>query len=299
MRWLKLYIIVLFTAVNLSLAAQSKVHVFTRTIAENFKYNKGDVIKINAFQADIMITGWHMDSVAIILRLIAKSTDYDQASKEIANWAYAMKKENTELVLKNYLKRDISQHSSTNLTAQYNIRVPENCLIHLSNFSGTTNMRKLEGVFITNIKYGSIALSDMKGIVESNMEVSDIHCRNSNVLLKVTSKHTAIYLDKVEGDITVNAQYGSVRINEVAPFKKLTMDITRADVYMVKKSLSDYRLDLTSFYGKINIDIPDYIKEMDLYNIEESTDHTRVTYKAGISVPLISITNKYGNIVLN
>ena len=299
MKWPRLYIILFLIFVNLTLAAQSKVHVFTRTVAENFKYNTGDIVKINAFQADIMITQWNFDSVSVIMRLKAKSTDYNAARKDISNWAYAMKKEKAEIILKNYLKKDISQNAASKLTVEYTIRVPDNCLIHLSNFSGTTNIHGINGALKTNIKYGSILISGMKGIVESDLEVGDINCTKSNLVLTVSAKHTAIYLDKVRGSIAISAQYGSVRINENEPFKKLTMDVTRADVYLVKKSITEYGLDLYSMHGKINIDVPNYAKEMNMYHLEESADYSKINYKVGITIPLITITNKYGNIVLN
>jgi hypothetical protein len=299
MKWRKLYIILFLIFADLTLVAQSKVHVFTRTVTENFKYNAGDIIKINAFQADVTITGWNYDSISVIIRLKAKSTDYNAAKKDILNWAYAMKKEKTEIMLKNFLKKDISQNTTSKLTVEYNIRVPDNCLIHLSNFSGTTNINNLNGALKTNIKYGSLLISGMKGIVESDLEVGDINCTRSNLVLTLRSKHSAIYLDNVQGSITVAAQYGSVRINEIEPLTKLLLDVTRADVYLVKKSATEYRLDLYSMVGKINIDIPNYIKDMNKYKHEENTDYSKINYKSNLEIPLISIKNKYGNIVLN
>jgi hypothetical protein len=299
MKLMKLHIGICLILAGNVLSGQTQVHVFTRTYTQEFTFSSGDVLKVNASQADVHISGWEKDSVSVTLKLKAKNSDYEMAKKDITNWGYALSKEGKELIFKNYLKKVMPNGSSSIMVAGYDIKVPRECLMHVSNISGNTKIENFHGALRANTKYGNIELANFNGILDLDMEVGDFNCINSIVELNLISKHTEINLEKVTGHIDITSEYGSIRIIESEQIRNIHLSVTRSDIYILKKSTGEYGLDLDATYGKINLDKAKYIKEISKCVIDENPDHTSINYKSMGILPLIRITNKYGNIFLN
>jgi hypothetical protein len=299
MKLLKLHIGIFLILAGNILSGQTQVHVFTRTFAQVFAFSSGDVLKVNALQADVHISGWDKDSVSVTLKLKTKNTDYETAKKDVTNWGYTFNKDGKELILKNYMKKDLLTGSNSIMVAGYEIKVPRECLVHVSDVSGNTTIENFHGALRANTKYGNLEVTNFNGILDINMEVGDFNCFNSIVELNIISKHTEINLEKLTGRIDITSEYGSLRIIESEQIRNIHLMVTRSDIYLIKKSTCEYGLDLNVAYGKINLDKAKYIKEMSKYIIDENPDHTIINYKSAGIIPLIRITNKYGNIFLN
>lgn len=298
MKWLKTILAFCLMIAGVSLSGQTKMHVFTKTVTRNFDFKTGDVLIVNAIHANVVMSGWDNDSVSVVLKLKTKNEDYKKAKKDILNWSYIVNREGYEIVLKNYLKKENS-FSNSIYTAEYEIKVPEKCFAHISNISGNITLKNMNGALRTNVRYGNIDINNFKGVLQGNVEVGDFTCIGSNLEMTLSTKHTEIYLEKVFGMVNIKGEYGSVRIVESQQFKSLNLEFNRADIYLVKKSLTEYGLDLSSWYGKINVDKPKYIKEPNKYSLEENEEYNKIIYKTSASSPLIKISSKYGNIFLN
>ena len=139
------------------------VQVVTKTINKEIDMKSGDTLKVFAEKAQVHITGWKGSSVILKLELISKHPKKEVAEEELAYLDYQIENDNG-LLIRNYFSiANGFRKVKGNLSARYELKVPEALAIQVQNKYGTLNLKSLKGFLKVNTRFVNNTIENCDG----------------------------------------------------------------------------------------------------------------------------------------
>ncbi|MEL6864442.1 MAG: DUF4097 family beta strand repeat-containing protein [Bacteroidota bacterium] len=277
-----------------TLLAQSTLQVVTKTIEKDFKFKEGYQLNIEGEKADVTVTAWDKEEIAIKLELISKHPIKDMAKKDLEAMKYITERIGKRIYIRNYvaLKKG-EEKPKANLKARYTIFLPSNCPVQLKNYFGKADIKDLENDLIVNSEFCKIQLENIKGSISIKTRFGDVEGKGLAGDVEITAQRSDIILSELNGVFAINAKYGKITIDADERMIDLSINAEKTDVHFLRPNTGNINYALTAHYGKITV--PDKMK----FNITQTGDNIEKAVLApNTNRGSINIQTYFGNIVV-
>lgn len=253
-----------------SLTAQSTdLHVVTKRLEKNFKYQESYEVNIEGEKADVSIETWHKDEIALTIEFVAKHPDRATAEADIEAIKYIAERVRNKIYIRNYIAVPAGEPKpASNLSARYVVKVPESCPVYLKNYFGTANVINLAKRFRYQGEFSPVGLENIQGSIDLSTRFGDISGKRLDGNVTINARRSNVALEEIEGRYSIDASYGEVRIlSAAAGLLDLNITGTKSDIFLFDPKLLDYGYALTAQHGSIYF--PSNLKMEFLKNTDE------------------------------
>jgi hypothetical protein len=193
-------VVALVTMVSPAIVSAEK---FTREVSREFSADSIQKVDIQAYSADVTVTGHDQAVVTITVELTAKASNQEAADEIFNETEVSFEEEEgvLEAVIKTKGRKSRSwfgfMHTSTAAKANISVTLPETMDLNLKTGSGDVSVEDLTGVLAFNSGSGSVEGSNLMGE------------------LKATTGSGEVDLEDVEGTVVARTGSGNIRINDM------------------------------------------------------------------------------------
>ncbi len=290
---LKLILIVCFVSVLFGAYAQTNLQVVTKTIEKTLNYKKNYSLHINGEKAGIVIDTWEEDKISVKIELTAKHPELAVAEKDLDYFKYVSERIGKKIYLRNYisLPKGVEKPSSK-YKARFELMVPKDCEIVLSNNFGNAQINDLHGNLDVDSKFCKLDLNNLQGEINIDSKFGDIIGDQLSGMVSINSNRSDITLSQLEGKYSIKSKYGVIKINSDEGLQNLGIDAEKTDIHFYNQELGRYQYALISDHGKIIV--PD---KMSL-DFDQITDYTKKASSKEKKETTVSIHTSFGNIII-
>jgi hypothetical protein len=283
--------------------AQQKTIVLTRKVEKQFPLNKDPRIFINTERGMINIKSWDQSSVKIVVKLIAKNTDFELAREELNLMNYSLTETRNSVFVSNRMQLSkLGEAISSVIRAEYEIYVPRNIEIHLDNRFGNVRMENVAGGIYGELYYSDISLEKYSGDINLHISTGDFTCSKSILNGMLYTRHSDVSISETGGKLRLEAEYGKVELT----FGKLKLTptlVTQAsDITIVNKVCFPLELILYGKYCPLEFDKDCYASKADYLNTSylnnEEGKLWKFFYKPPDKATRLNINANFGSINL-
>ena len=283
----------LMSASIIATMGQTRLQVITKTIEKRFTASASTSIKIEGEKSSIKINTWSKNEVKVLLKLISKSPDKEEAENELAYQRYILEKRKETIYMKNYLAmpKNVTKLSSIQV-ASYEITIPRGCKIELFNQYGDVDIADLFGVLTLEVKYGKIKLENLNAAIQIQSYFGDLIMRNVDGQVDIIANHTKINLDELSGDIKLSSTLGDVFVGHMDDIKSLEIVASKADITLDNPNYQQFKISLESKFGDILVPL-----KYEKYFKTSNRDNKSFIYEPLAKENSISLRTSFGNII--
>lgn len=211
--------------------AQLILQVVSKKVETSFSLNEGEELNIEAVQADIIIQSSEKKEVSLELEFIAKHSESSLAEAAIKQIQYRAERIGKSIYLGNTIP---NTKSNTHIRAVYNLRVPLNCILNISNELGKINITNIAGVLILKGKLCQFKLADIKGDIEIDSQLGDIEIDNISGDVNLKISRAILQLTKPTGNYHLQGLYSELNVTCTSDDADLDLDIhgDRSNIYL-------------------------------------------------------------------
>jgi hypothetical protein len=283
--------ILFFVAICQIAQSQEKVQVITKTIKKELKPGSKTLI-INGEKSNIYVNSWDKDYFQVEIKLTSKNTNQKQAETDLNVIKYEITENNTDYQLKNYFASEKYGNVKSNLSATYNIKVPKNSKLDITNIYGNVYLSDFSSNTKLKNSFGEIHISNISGTMEMNSYYSDTWASDINLALLCTTDKSDLEMTKVSGNIVIKSNYGSIQFSPGKTLKKLEIDAKRTTITIENESFNIYNYALSTSFS--NIELPDKWKK----DIKKVNGIVRFNQIYNANNPIIKIQTTYCQIAI-
>lgn len=257
---------------------------YTKTIKKEFPIVSNGLVNITNKYGKVAIKTWDRERVKIEVRIRVKASSekkaqqaFDRISVNFSNGTDYVKAE-TEIGAQESSWWNWSGGNDSDFNIDYQIQVPKNLNLELSNKYGDIIVPSMDGWAKLWVKYGNFKVEEIKDDVQLDIAYGNgslkkgqdviLEAKYSNLSigqaeqLKVNSKHTNVSLEK-GGDVSCTTKYDNYTIGEIAEFtntgKYDNFEIAFADEVNVNTKYSHLRLKKVGAKLDLNMEYGDAI----------------------------------------
>lgn len=285
-----LYILILVWACMQATAiAQKKMQVVTRITEETYEFNRDFILELDAEKANIHITKSEGNKVHVVLKQSVKNQSLKLAESHLNGHKFVFKDEKDRLYIRNYILFNNTQEEVTSLySSQYEITVPKNCHIKITNSLGDVNLENLSGAFRLNINYGKVLLDNCSGKLDANMNIGDLVLKNSFLGVTAETHNVVINVMASGGKYDLNTNFGSLSYVLSPETGSVNIKSDNTDLTFINKENLLFNYDVQLKNGLINV--------ISGENVEKENDVSILKSTKNNAVGNISIQASYGDI---
>lgn len=276
------------------LIAQEKIQVVTKTIERSFSLGAGEALLVQAEKAEVRVSGWDREEVKLTLRLIAKHPERSVAEKDLPSLRYEIDAEGTQKTIRNFFR--ISEGSggmNSNLHAQYDLWVPQRCLLQLKNRYGNIEITKLDADLRLALEFGEVRLNKVKGAVALDVAYSDVVAEQVNANVTGVAKKSNLNFNELAGILSLESSYGEITVTTPDALESLFIQASRTEVVFATTDPMRYHYQLATSYDQIKTTLPGTWQNGGLLGQERSFKSTDSTLpKVFINTSFSPITIK-------
>jgi hypothetical protein len=265
-------LIILSAFFMLQASAETVVSVVTKEVRKSLDCSGGDLIRIDAEKARISVGVWSQKKVQIRLKLISKHEDKATAEKNLSMIDHYITSSSGELSLGNIIRIPSGLKSFTGvLKAEYELLVPEECALLISNHFGDVTITGVKGALKIESQYGDINLSGVSGYISLFSDIGDIRAESVSGKTSIVSSNCIINLKNMSGSLNLRTKYGSARL-EGKDFTEMNIDADKTEVELRLSDCQKYeRLpdDIQSEHRRVQGGDPDKKPKASHYNDHE------------------------------
>ncbi len=271
---------------------QEVVEVVTKSIQKSMPFEIGSEVSIEGQKADVYMSTWDKNRIAVYLDIVASHPDKDQATADLENMDYELVKEGSKIVIKNFLK-DKDKKSASQLEAKYTIILPESCPVNLSNVFGSAQVRDLSNALVVNASYCNLQLTNLRGFIDINTSFGDIKGHDIVGKVRIKSAWTDMKLSQAGGDWEIDAQQGIIKIDASASFANFDIDADQSEIYIQKPAVGLFNYEIIA--GLSELDLP---QELVFQERKIGNNLQEIKLETPSAKGSFRIKNDYGKIVI-
>jgi hypothetical protein len=275
--------------------SQVKIQVVIKTIEKDIPFTAGDILRIAGEKSTIDIKGWTGNYVKVKMLLISKHPDRSIAERELNFLKYTINKDQNTIHINNYfLSNSVYEDQvKSNLKCQYEIMIPVNCLIVVSNKYGDVKVSGINSSIELSVELGNIFLSAIKGEMRIKAAYGDIKGDNLEGNFFCKAQKSDMSFANVGGYYKIESSYGKITISPSTGFKGLDINSSKTEVVFNSKDYP-YNYKLSTYFS--DIQLPEEYRKNIAKNMAGKSSFDM--QKASES-PLIKISTSYSPITLN
>lgn len=209
-----------------------------------------ELLEIIGEKATIKLEGWEKNYIEVELLAVSRNTEKAKAIEEIKYIKTDAIKDDSKLLLKNYFNGE-SKKISSNLSVEYNIKIPKNSKLIISNLYGRVDLANLSSSVFVSVAFGSISIKNINGNMEIQNKYSNLSGDNISGSLICISEKSDINLSKISSAVNIESKYGEIKLQ--------ILD-------------SNHPLEINSRRSSISITIPEQA-----FNYELNTSNSTIT----------------------
>lgn len=189
--------------------------VVTKTMKEINTWNPKQTLEINGENAIIHISTWDQEKIQTTVELIAKHPEKKIAEEDIEVLKYSITSQRKLITINNYLSISEKQSKPTStLKTKLTILVPPTCPLVIKNNFGSIYIKGLQERLEIDSRFTKISIENIQGEFNLNSHLGEIKGKSILANTKITSNRSDIYFEKLAGDISMKAHYGTIQILE-------------------------------------------------------------------------------------
>lgn len=284
-----LFVLFVAGAFHCSIAAQDKIQVVTRTVTKAI--NQADVtgLTIKGEKANILIGKSANNMIKVKLSLISKNPSRKVAEEDLKYCDYKMENQGNSLFLSNsFNSKSGFKEISSNLSARYEIEVPDGVTLIISNIYGDVNLSGVKATQTVSLNFGQLYLKNVDGNIQVRSTFSDITGDVLNGPVKIEAQNAVVKLNKVNDILNITGKFGEVNLSEVNASVVVMSEMSKVNLTLSK--LDNYTFRLTAQKDKIIV--PVLLKK----NLVQKSGNYTLNY--GTGKILINITTSYNSITI-
>lgn len=237
-----------------NVSAQVVLQVATKTIEKTVKASSVRTLYISAEKADVEITTWDRSEISIVMELSARHPDKNTATMDLFKAKYIADRNGKDYFLRNYimLKNGESKPVS-NLRTRYTIHLPPACAVDLKNSFGTVTLKGLKNNLQLKADFCTTNLADLQGKGHVNTSFGELKGDELSGDFSFASDHTKLFLERLAGNIKVNAEYGNVELHPGTALSSLSIRSKKAEIALMTKNWQHFDYAINSAYAAIKL----------------------------------------------
>ncbi len=288
------YAIAFFLCCGVGLSAQETLQVVTKSIEKSMPFGLGTEVSIEGEKADVYLSSWDRNQIAVYLDLSAAHQDRKVAEKDLRRIDYTMEQEGTKIVVKNFIAKNEGENRPESvLKAKYTIILPANCPVNLSNFFGSADVRDLKNAVVINSEFCKLDLLNLHGQISISTRFGDISGRQISGNVQIFSNRSNISLSEVQGVFKIKSRYGKIEVDAQPELLDLEIDAVKTDIVFENAPVGYYSFLLTTQNGEIITP-----KEMNFLVKQLNSDSQQALHNPGTQQSNVKIQTTFGNIVI-
>jgi len=290
---LKLILTLGFVGTLLCASAQTTLQVVTKTIERTLDYKKNYSLHINGEKAGIVIHTWEENKISVKIELAAKHPELAVAEKDLDYFKYVSERIGKKIYLRNYIAVPKGgEKPSSKYKASFELLVPKDCEIVLSNNFGNAQINDLDGTLNVDAKFCKLDLRNLQGEINIDSKFGDIKGDQLSGIVSINSNRSDITLSQLEGKYNIKSKYGVIRINSDEDLHNLGIDAEKTDIHFYNQELGRYQYALISDHGKI------IVPEKMSLDFDQITDYTKKASSKEKKETTVNIHTSFGDIII-
>ena len=238
----------------ISFAQNTTYQVVTKTIEEVSNWQPKQILEINGENAIIHISTWAEDKVHATIELIAKHPDKKVAEADIEVLQYSLTKQRKRIILNNYLSINSKNPKPTStLKTKFTLRIPVRCPLAIKNNFGSIHIEGIRQQINVDSRFSKVSMEDVKGQLDLNSHFGEFRGTALVGNINITSNRSNLFLNKVAGQVTMDAKYGKIEVVEDATYTyDLTVKGDKADITILNPNTTLNQYALSTSFGNIS-----------------------------------------------
>jgi hypothetical protein len=275
--------------------AQQKIQVVTKTITRNLDLKKNTQLRISGEKAKIVLKGWNKPYIGLTLKLTGKHPERQVAEKDLEHLQFYIRQNGNVHDLGNYfLVEKGGAQIRANLKAEYEIWLPDYIPVTLVCKFGEVSLENTKSKFDLNLEYTALTLNKVEGEMTINSLFSDIKSQNTNLTLKCKAEKADLDFAAASGAYQFQNNYGQIRFSSAEGLLNLNIQASRTSITLFTKSFEDYNYDLVT--TNANLALPTSVK---LQPRSGAGGKTTFLHVSGKNKPAIKILTTYSPIIIS
>jgi len=272
--------------------AQTKVYVVSQNIIKSIDWKPGMILLINAERAEIFCSANTSDSIEVKVTITAKHETKKKAEADIEKMKCLNELKGKKVFLRNYI--ELSKNDSrpeSDIKVVYNIKVPENCAVDISNYFGTIDVKNLNSKLNINSEFSKIDLGNINGKISVKSTFGDISANTVNGELQIESNRSDIDISNFLGILDIKSKMAQIELNKINDITEIKIDAEKSKIKINTVDFKNIFFDLDLY--KVELDKPEAMKLNFSKNEKETVS---ASFNSGKSFPQINIKLNIGTL---
>jgi len=284
-----LFIFVTTGYISVTLTAQTKIQVVSRSINRTFTYVEGTIIQVNGEKAQIKVRPSPTKQITVLITLVAKNPSLKDAETDVKYCNYTINESAGKIIIANTfdIKKGYKEISS-NLSARIELEIPGDLSLTIRNIYGSIDLKDVQATWNITNDFGPLSFQNIKGTLTVNSKYGDISGFEINAPTNIDAKNSDMVLKDIHKILTVKDQYGTITLERIkAP---VNVDCEMSAINISIADMMDCSCNFTDTKG--NIQFP---KEYQKYL---STKSGELNFKTDHGSVTLYIKTTYNNITI-
>lgn len=237
--------------------AQETIQVVTKTISRSLALGPEDSLRVDAEKATVRLRGWGRAEVKLVLRLTAKHPERAVAESDLAASQYQVTTKTAEKVIRNFfLIPEGTSRIKSNLQADYEMWVPHDRAVTLSNRYGNIALSDWQATLTIKTEFGELLLQKVTGDITFDVAYGDITAEEVAGTLRGTTRKSNLNLYELAGDLFLESSYGEINVTTKNKLQRLTINAARTKVNFATPDPMRYSYQLATSCDNISTPVP-------------------------------------------
>jgi len=273
--------------------AQQKVQVVTRTLEQSWGCPPGTTVNIRAEKATVRVKGWDKPMVQVVLRLTARHSEQAIAEQDLPVAQYRLQQSGKNIYLLNFFTLPAGAPAvRSDLRAEYTVLMPAGNPIQVVNTYGQTELTDLTGQQELEQSFGKVVLRNLRGTLAVTARYTDLMATNLQATFTCEATKSAVQVQGLGGNCTVNNYFGSIRLQPAATLGKLTVVADRTEVVISVPQPELFAYQLTTQQGALTVPAAYAASK------KGTTSRATLTVSKAASRPVVRVNASYAPLTL-
>lgn len=233
----------------LNMASQELIQKATKTV--DYRFDDCSSLLIQGEKATIKITGKPQNTIDLKILLVSKHKKQATALNDLKYIRFATEKEGTQLILKNYYETT-NRKIESNLSIVYELIVPEQLAVKLTNLYGAVTLNNLSGKKSVDISFGRLEMQAIDGNTNLNLRYSNLVAQKITGKLNGTLSKSDAMITNCSAVLELDMKYGILNASLLNDCEHVHITGTRTEILLQTRYV-DYNLDLKTIYSNVEV----------------------------------------------
>ena len=221
----------------------------TKTVIKSYPLGNNELVNINNTYGRVMVNNWRRNEVKVIATVKSRAATEAEAQRNLDRVEIAASDGST----KNFSTRldNRKGNNSYSLTIDYDVFIPENGNLNITNSFGNTTLPDRNGKTNISQSYGSVKAGQLPRIEKLNLSYGGIKA----LMLgngKLNISYSDIKIDELVGDIIANIDYCGAELGIGEAFDNLKINSNYSDVKLkTTNKVNPKSISINTSYGDV------------------------------------------------